>query len=80
MGCYDDAMATARWRPSSPDPGDEHIVDCAMNANAVVVTSNVRDFQMARASLGLPVLTPVEFLIYLDAETEPTSSEMEKSS
>ncbi len=68
------------WRPSSPDPGDEHIIDCAMNANAVVVTSNIRDFQMARASLGLPVLTPVDFLIYLDAETEPPSTELEKTS
>ena len=32
------------WRPSSPDPGDDHIIDCAMNAGAVVVTSNIRDF------------------------------------
>jgi hypothetical protein len=46
-----------------------------MNANAVVVTSNIRDFQMARATLGLPVLTPVEFLVYLDADTEPASTE-----
>lgn len=50
------------WRPSSPDPGDEHVIDCAMNAGAVVVTSNVRDFRMAQAQLGLPVATPVEFL------------------
>lgn len=70
------------WRPSSPDPGDEHIIDCAMNAGAVVVTFNLRDFEMARAALGLPVLTPVEFLIYLDestSETDPAPTESEKN-
>ena len=53
------------WRPSSPDPGDEHVIDCAMNAGAVVVTSNVRDFRTARESLGLKVMTPVEVVIKL---------------
>lgn len=53
------------WRPSSPDPGDEHVIDCAMNAGAIVVTSNVRDFQTARESLGLKVMTPVEVVIEL---------------
>ncbi len=32
------------WHPASPDPGDDHVIDCAMNANALVVTSNIRDF------------------------------------
>lgn len=53
------------WRPISPDPADEHVIDCAMNASATVVTSNVRDFQTARESLGLGVMTPVEFVIQL---------------
>jgi predicted nucleic acid-binding protein len=53
------------WRPSSPDPGDEHVIDCAMNAGATVVTSNVRDFQTAKRELGLQVITPVEFVIQL---------------
>lgn len=53
------------WRPSSPDPGDEHVIDCAMNAGATVVTSNVRDFQMAKQTLGLRVITPVEFAVQL---------------
>lgn len=22
------------WRPSSPDPGDEHVIDCAMNVRS----------------------------------------------
>ncbi len=46
------------WRPSSPDPGDEHVVDCAMNAAAVIV----RDFRRAQSQLGIPVANPVQFL------------------
>lgn len=55
------------WRPSSPDPGDEHVIDCAMNAGATVISSNIRDFQLAKRTLGLRVLTPVEFLSQLAA-------------
>jgi len=51
-----------RWRPSSPDPGDEFLIDCTMNANAILVTSNIRDLRLARRSLGLRVLTPQAFL------------------
>lgn len=50
------------WRPASPDPADDHVIDCAMNAAAVVVTSNTKDFRLAERALGLPVRTPVEFL------------------
>jgi len=53
------------WRPVSPDPGDDHLVDCALNAGAIVVTSNVRDFRTAEESLGLRVMTPVEAVIHL---------------
>jgi len=51
-----------RWRPSSSDPGDELLIDCAMNASAILVTSNVRDFRLAQHSLGLHVLTPQDLL------------------
>lgn len=50
------------WRPTSPDAGDDLVIDCAMNASAIVVTSNIRDFQSAKESLGLQVLTPVQFV------------------
>lgn len=50
------------WRPMSPDPGDEHIVDCAMNAGAAVITENTRDFRTAEEALGLRVLTSVQLL------------------
>jgi putative PIN family toxin of toxin-antitoxin system len=50
------------WRPTSPDAGDDLVIDCAMNAGAIVVTSNIRDFRSARDSLGLRIMTPVEFV------------------
>lgn len=53
------------WRPSSLDPGDDFAIDCTMNANATLVTSNVRDFQNARESLGLKVMTPVRLAVKL---------------
>lgn len=58
------------WRPSSPDPGDEHIVDCAMNAGASVITLNIRDFASAQAELGLRVFTPSEFLALISSDLE----------
>ena len=59
------AVVHYSWRPISPDPGDEHVIDCAMNAGATVITSNVRDFRTARETLGLRVITPVEAIIQL---------------
>ena len=53
------------WRPASPDPGDDYVIDCAMNARAMVVTSNERDFREAVRNLGLKVMTPVKFLEHL---------------
>ncbi|AHJ26995.1 PIN domain-containing protein [Nodularia spumigena CS-584] len=56
------------WRPTSPDAGDDLVIDCAMNASAIVTTSNLRDFRNARESLGLQVMTPVELVIKLSLE------------
>ena len=50
------------WRPSSPDPGDDAIIDCAINGRAVIVTNNIKDFRMAELNLGIQVLKPTEFL------------------
>ena len=50
------------WRPASPDAGDDLVIDCAMNAGAILVTSNMKDFQAAKDMLGLQVMTPVEFV------------------
>lgn len=56
------------WRPISPDPKDDHVIDCAMNAAAIVITSNVRDFQRAKEALGLKVITPVDGVLLLTNE------------
>ena len=56
------------WRPSSPDKGDEHVIDCAMNAGAAVITANTRHFHNAKVSLGLEVMTPVELVVRLTEE------------
>lgn len=58
------------WRPVSPDPGDDHVIDCAMNSAAVVVTANIRDFRLAQESLGVRVLSPLEFVIELGDRLE----------
>jgi predicted nucleic acid-binding protein len=50
------------WRPVSPYPRDEHVIDYAMNSNAMVVTANLRDFRSARSQLGLNLMTPGQFL------------------
>jgi len=50
------------WRPASPDPADEHLIDCAMNAGALLVTWNMKDFKTAQTSLGLQLMSPIEFL------------------
>lgn len=53
------------WRPTSPDAGDDLVVDCAMNASATVITSNLRDFKGASVSLELQVMSPDQFIIQL---------------
>jgi predicted nucleic acid-binding protein len=50
------------WRP---DAGDDLVINCAMNASATVITSNLRDFQNAKESLGLQVMTPAQLIIKL---------------
>ena len=53
------------WRRMSTDPGDDHVIDCAMNAGVPVVTANVQDFRLAQQTLGLVVLTSVDFVARL---------------
>ena len=54
------------WRPASPDPGDDFVIDCAMSAYAPVVTWNRKDFQPAGRELGLPIWSPIELLKHID--------------
>jgi len=53
------------WRPASPDPGDDHLIDCALNSGGMIVTSNIRDFREAEKSLGLTVMTPAGFVTFM---------------
>jgi predicted nucleic acid-binding protein len=57
------------WRPSSPDPGDEHLIDCAMNTDAVIVTANRKDVAQAEKALGLRVMSPLELITALTTPT-----------
>ena len=50
------------WRPQLRDPGDEMVLETAVNGRAdVLVTHNGRDFVGAE-SFGITVLTPARFL------------------
>jgi putative PIN family toxin of toxin-antitoxin system len=52
-----------RWRPVSPDPDDDMVIECAVNGSAdIIITFNIRDLQQAYELFGITVLTPAEFL------------------
>ena len=53
------------YRPVSRDPGDDFIVDCVLNSQSVLVTSNVKDFGEAARHWGFRVLRPSEFITLL---------------
>ncbi|HEX8998934.1 MAG TPA: putative toxin-antitoxin system toxin component, PIN family [Blastocatellia bacterium] len=62
------------WRPSASDPGDDFLVDCAMNANALIVTRNVRDFRLASRDLGIQIQTPEQFAATLTAALQASAN------
>lgn len=52
-----------RWRPQLIDPGDEMVLDAAVNGRAqAVITYNVRHLKDACRRFGIPVMTPADFL------------------
>jgi predicted nucleic acid-binding protein len=52
-----------RWRPQLRDPGDELVLEAAVNGQAMaIVTFNRRDFPMVRARFGIEVLLPAEVI------------------
>ena len=51
-----------KWRPSTPDVGDDHVVDTVMNASALLVTYNLKDFKKASQELGFQLLSPAKFI------------------
>jgi putative PIN family toxin of toxin-antitoxin system len=49
------------WRPQLRDPGDELVLEAAVNGQAAaIVTFNIRDFAVAPKHFGIEVLTPSE--------------------
>jgi len=49
------------WRPMLSDPGDDLVLETAVNGRAdVVVTFNRRDFEPASGQFGLEVVTPAD--------------------
>src|SRR6516162_5494086 len=49
------------WRPLLPDPGDDLVLETAVNGQAdVVVTFNRHHFDATAASFGLEILAPVD--------------------
>ena len=48
------------WRPIVPDPGDDLVLETAVNGRATtLVTFNRRDFARAAALFGFEILAPV---------------------
>ena len=51
------------WRPQLADPGDEMVLEAAVNGRAeALVTHNIADFAAAAPRFGLTVLRPGEML------------------
>jgi predicted nucleic acid-binding protein len=52
-----------RWRPQLQDPGDEMVLEAAVNGRAdAIATHNARDFKEAASKFGVRVLLPWELL------------------
>lgn len=57
------------WRPFLRDPGDEMVLEVAVEAEADhIVTHNVRDFTGVEDQFGIRLITPGAFLTQLEAK------------
>ncbi len=55
------------WRPQLRDPGDEMVLEAAVNAQVLaIVTHNTRDFAAVAPSFGLQVLTPAQTILMME--------------
>jgi putative PIN family toxin of toxin-antitoxin system len=58
-----------RRRPALQDPGDDLVLECALEARAeAIVTMNLRDFTGAAETYGLRILKPGELVAELRKE------------
>ncbi len=56
-------LAHFRWRPQLHDPGDELVLEAAVNGQVgIIVTFNEKDLRFARRSFGIEVMRPGEVL------------------
>lgn len=59
-----------RQRPALPDPGDDLVLECALQAQAsAIVTTNVRDFATVEATFGVKVFKPGDLVAQLRRES-----------
>lgn len=57
------------WRPQLRDPGDEMVLEAAVNGQVqAIVTHNTRDFVQAAPNFGLQALTPAQLLLMLEKQ------------
>ncbi|MGE4377149.1 MAG: putative toxin-antitoxin system toxin component, PIN family [Burkholderiaceae bacterium] len=57
------------WRPQLRDPGDEMVLEAAVNGQVqAIVTHNTRDFVRVAPSFGLQVMTPAELLLMMEVQ------------
>lgn len=57
------ALRKYRWRPQLRDPGDEMVLETAVNGQAqAIVTFNRRDYSDKPGTFGIEVLSPAEAL------------------
>lgn len=59
------------YRPASKDPGDDLVVDCVLDAEALLVTDNVQDFRVPAEELGFRICRPPDFLNLLQGGSRP---------
>jgi putative PIN family toxin of toxin-antitoxin system len=58
-----------RQRPALPDPGDDLVLECALQAQATaIVTTNIRDFSTVEPTFGLKVMKPGDLVAQLRRE------------
>ena len=51
------------WRPQLRDPGDEMVLEAAVNGRvSAIVTHNTRDFAAVAPKIGLQVYTPAQMI------------------
>ncbi len=62
-GLIEPVQVHLRWRPQLRDPGDELVLEAAINGRAdALVTYNTRDFREAAPRFGVRLVRPAELL------------------